>query len=64
MLVSFNATFQNKTTRILGCYAPLSGNDPEYFLDCKELLDNAQETHGLFLGDLNTTLDPQLDRRY
>ena len=33
-------------------------------LECKELLDNAQETHGLLLGDLNIMFDPELDRCY
>ena len=50
MLVSFKATIQNESIRILGCYAPSSGDDPEYVFDCKELLDNAQETHGFFRG--------------
>ena len=64
MLVSFKATIQNETIRVLGCYAPSSGDDPEFFLECKELLDNSQESHGKCLGDLNTALDPNLDRHY
>ena len=64
MLINFNATFQNKTIKVLGCYAPSSGNDPDVFLECKEILDKSPESHGILLGDLNTTLDPNLDRHY
>ena len=62
MLVTFNATFQNETIKILSCYAPSLGDDPEFFLNCKEILDNAPESHGMLLGDYNTTLDPNPDR--
>ena len=64
MLISFNVSVQNEVIKILGCYAPSSGDEPEYFVECKDILDNSPENHGLMLGDLNTTLDPNLDRRY
>ena len=64
MLLNFNTTFQNKTIKVLGCYVPLLGDDPEFFLECKEILDNSPENQLILLGDLNTTLDPNLDRRY
>ena len=64
MLISFNVSVQNEVIKILGCYAPSSGDEPEYFVECKDILDNSPENHGLMLGDLNTTLDPKLDRRY
>ena len=64
MLINFNATFQNETIKIQGCYAPSLGDDPEFFLKCKEILDNSPESHGILLGDLNTTLDPNLDKCY
>ena len=60
MLISFKLTVQNEEIRILGCYAPSSGDDPEFFTQCKEILDQSSETHGILLGDLNTTLDPIL----
>ena len=64
MLLSFNVSVQSEIIKILGCYAPSSGDEPEYFVECKNILDNSTENHGLILGDLNTTLDPNLDRRY
>ena len=64
MLISFNVSVQNEVIKVLGCYAPSSGDEPEYFVNCKDILDNSTENYGLMLGDLNTTLDPNLDRRY
>ena len=63
MLISFKLIVQNEEIRILGCYAPSSRDDPEFFQQCKEILDQSTETHGILLGDLNTTLDPILDRK-
>ena len=39
----------------LGC------NEPEFFYKCKDVLNLANEKQGL--GDLNTTLHPELDRK-
>ena len=64
MLLNFNVTVQNETIKVLGCYAPSSGDEPEFFVNCKEILDNSPENHGLILVDLNTTLDPNLDRQF
>ena len=47
----------------MGCYAPSSGDDPDYFINCKEILDQSVEEYGMILGDLNTTLNPILDRK-
>ena len=63
MLISFKLTVQNEEIRILGCYAPSSGDDPEFFTQCKEILDQSSETHVILLEDLNSTLDPILDRK-
>ena len=63
MLISFKLTVQNEEIRILGCYAPSSGDDPEFFHQCKEILDQSTETHEILLSDLNTTLDPVLDQK-
>ena len=63
MLVSFRLKIQNETIRILGCYAPSSGDEPEYFVKCKDILNQSNESHGMIIGDLNTTLDPILDRK-
>ena len=63
MLLSFNISSQNETVKILTCYAPSSGDDPEFFIKCKEILDNSTDNHGILMGDFNTTLDPHLDRR-
>ena len=52
MLLSFNVTVQNETIKFLGCYAPSSGDEPDFFVDCREILDNSTESHGLILGDL------------
>ena len=60
--MSFNITSQNETLKVLTCYAPSSGDDPEFFIKCKEILDNSTEEHGILIGDYNTTLDPHLDR--
>ena len=62
MLMSFNITSQNEIIKVLTCYAPSSGDDPEFFIKCKEILDNSTEKHGILIGDYNTTLDPHLDR--
>ena len=64
MLVSFKVNIHEESIRVLGCYAPSSDDAPEYFLDCEEPLNNSQDTHGIFLGYLNTTLDPKLDRQH
>ena len=61
--MSFNITFQNETIKVLSCYAPSSGDDPDFFLNCKEILDNSPESHRMLIGYYNTTLDPVLDRR-
>ena len=63
MLVTFRLKIQNETIRILGCYAPSSGDEPEYFVKCKDILNQSNESHGMIIGDLNTTLDPVLDRK-
>ena len=63
MLLSFNVSAQNEIVKILTCYAPSSGDDPEFFIKCKEILDNSTINHGILMGDFNTTLDPNLDRR-
>ena len=47
----------------MGCYAPSSGDDPEYFIKCKESFDLSTDDFGMILRDLNTTLDPILDRK-
>ena len=63
MLVSFRLKVQNESIRIFGCYAPSEGDEPECFIKCKEILDLSTEDHGMILGNLNTTLDPVLDRK-
>ena len=63
MLVSFRLNIQNESIRILGCYAPSSGDEPEFFVKCKDILNQSNESHGMIIGDLNTTLDPILDRK-
>ena len=63
MLLSFNVSAQNEIVKILTCYAPSSGDDPEFLIKCKEILDNSTINHGILMGDFNTTLDPNLDRR-
>ena len=47
MLISFRLVVQNEEIRILGCYAPSSGDDPEFFHQCKEILDQSTETLSL-----------------
>ena len=42
---------------------PLPWVMTQTFLNCKEILDNAPESHGMLWGDNNTTLDPIIDRR-
>ena len=54
---------QNESIKILVCYAPSAGDEPEYFINCKEILYQSNEDHGMLLGELNTTLDPVLDRK-
>ena len=49
--------------RILGSYAPLASDEPEFFYKCKDVLNLSTEKHGLIVGDLNTTLHPELDRK-
>ena len=63
MLISFRLKIQNESVRILGCYAPSVGDEPEYFVKCKEILDQSNELHCIFVGYLNTTLNPVLDRK-
>merc|ERR1712163_42947 len=63
MLLSFNVSAQNEIVKILTCYAPSSGDDPEFFIKCKEILDNSTVNHSILMGDFNTTLDPNLYRR-
>ena len=52
----------NEFVRLLGRYAPLAGDEPEFFYKCKDVLNQATEKHGMIVGDLNTTLHPDLDR--
>ena len=34
-----------------------------YKKECKDVLNQAKENHGMIKGDLNTTLNPNLDRK-
>ena len=61
-IISFRLKIQDYAIRILGCYAPSFGDDPDYFINCKEILDQSTE-YGMIVGDLNTTLNPILDRK-
>ena len=61
MLLSFRLKISTEYVRILGCYAPSDGDQPENFFKCKDILK--KEKHGLIVGDLNTTLNPTLDRK-
>ena len=63
MLLSFRMKINNKYVRILGSCAPLESDEPEFFYKCKDVLNQAKENHGLILGDLNTILNPILDRK-
>ena len=48
---------------VTGCYAPSAGNEPEFFYKCKDVQNHATEKHGMIVDDLNTTLNPDLDRK-
>ena len=63
MLLSFQLKINNEYVRILGCYAPSTGDEPEFFYKCKDVLNQSKENHGMIVGDLNTTLNPDLDRK-
>ena len=63
MLLSFRFKINSAFIIILGCYAHLDEEDPKFFLNCKDILNKSEEKHGLIVGDLNTALDPILDRK-
>ena len=63
MLLSFRLKINNKYVRILGCYTPSVGDEPEFFHECKDELNQAKENHGMIVGDLNATLNPDIDRK-
>ena len=46
MLLSFWLKINNECIRILGCYAPSAGDEPEFFHKCKDVLNQATEKHG------------------
>ena len=63
MLVSFLLQINTEQVRILSCYALSAGDEPEFFYQCKDVLNLATEKHGIIVGDFNTTLHPILDRK-
>ena len=63
MLLSFRLKINTEYVRILGCYAPLNGDESEFFFKCKDIHNQSKEKHGLIVGDLNTPLNPILDRK-
>ena len=63
MLLSFWLKINTEYIRVLGCYAPSAGDEPEFLYKCKNVLNHATEKHGMIVGDLNNTLHPDLDRK-
>ena len=63
MLLSIQLKIYNEYVRILGCYAPSAGDEPEFFYKCKDVLNQSKENNGMMVGDLNTTLNPDLDKK-
>ena len=42
---------------------PLQAMSQNFFVKCKDILNQSNESHGMIIGDFNTTLDPILDRK-
>ena len=63
MFLGFRVQMYNEYVKIMGCYVLLDEDDKEFFLQCKYKLNQASETHGMIVGDFNTTFNPKLDRK-
>ena len=61
MLLGFRLKINNEYVKILRCYTPSAGDEPEFFYKCKDVLNQSKENHGMIVGDLNTTLNLGLD---
>ena len=55
-------TIDNKRIAIFATYAPSQGNNISFFNELRESQLNSEEEFQIITGDLNTTLDPELDR--
>ena len=53
---------ENKSIAIFATYAPSQGNNSSFFNKLRESQLNSEEDFQIITGDLNTTLDPELDR--
>ena len=56
-LVSFKAKINVTWVNFVSVYGPPEGDNPNFFLSAKSILDSMDGDYGLMLGDFNTTMD-------
>ena len=61
-LISFQARINVTYVNFVPVYGPPEGDNPNFFLTAKSILDSMDGDYGLILGDFNTTMDPVKDR--
>ena len=60
--LKLSMTYENISFAIFCCYAPSDGKNTEFLHTVRRAQLNSTETHSAIIGDLNCTLEPNLDR--
>ena len=60
--IKLKLTHEDTSFAIFCTYAPSDGKDTEFLHKIRRAQLDSEETHSAILGDLNCTIDPDLDR--
>ena len=60
--IKLKMAYEDTSFAIFCTYAPSDGKDTEFLHKIRRAQLDSEETHSAILGDLNCTIDPDMDR--